>query len=197
MLPWSITHDTRRASWPHHTSQMKSGRDEKRVLAGACCHVPRQEAVPGPGQLLQQQSLWKAWGNRTRQTGPAGPSPRLFFFFNHLGPHKLQRALAPNQPPPPRLTQEMEPELETQASPEDLDSPSQTASPTALAGWRNVTSSQPRSWRSQCHPQLHTMTHGKWVEFVPKLSLRPQLSSQEGLRGFCLHTYTPTWAQRL
>lgn len=74
---------------------------KKRMLAGACCHVPRQgrqcqaqgaspaaEPLEGLGETaLDKQALQVL------------PLPG-FFFFNHLGPHKLQRALAPNQPPP-------------------------------------------------------------------------------------------------
>ena len=77
---------------------------KKHVLAGACRHVPRQgrqaqgtspaaEPLGGLGETtLEKQAL---------QVLPL-PGFFFFFFFNHLDPHKLQRALAPNHPPPPQ-----------------------------------------------------------------------------------------------
>lgn len=72
----------------------------KHVFAGACCHVPRQgkqcqaqgtslEAKPLEG--LEETALDK-------QDVQVLPLPG-FFFFNHLDPQKLQRALAPKPPP--------------------------------------------------------------------------------------------------
>lgn len=106
---------------------------KKRMLAGACCHVPRQgrqcqaqgaspaaEPLEGLGETaLDKQALQVL------------PLPGFFFFLIILVLTNCKELWHQTNHPPPRLTQEMEPELETQASPEDLDSPSQTASPTA------------------------------------------------------------------
>ena len=107
---------------------------KKHVLAGACRHVPRQgrqaqgtspaaEPLGGLGETtLEKQALQVL------------PLPGFFFFLIILiltNCKELWHQTTHPPPTPPRLTQEMELELEMQASPEDLDSPSQTASPTA------------------------------------------------------------------
>ena len=73
----------------------------KHVFAGACCHVLRQgkqcqaqgtSLAAEPLEGLEETALDK-------QDLQVLPLPGFFFFFNHLGPQKLQRALAPKPLP--------------------------------------------------------------------------------------------------
>ena len=74
----------------------------KHVFAGACCHVLRQgkqcqaqgtSLAAEPLEGLEETALDK-------QDLQVLPLPGFFFFFfNHLGPQKLQRALSPKPPP--------------------------------------------------------------------------------------------------
>lgn len=72
----------------------------KHVFAGACCHGLRQgRQCQAQGASLAAEPL-EGLEETALDKQDLQVLPLLgFFFFNHLGPHKLQRALAPKPPP--------------------------------------------------------------------------------------------------